>query len=369
LAPGNAVGGVRLVLQGSHQIAGGSVLLDNALSDNLGPWGLMFQGQLNQALKQGEQIYAQYGTSARSDEMFLPTAPRRLAAAGLTLPLGVNGLSLNVEFTQSTSLPRPQTGLVETRSDFERYSARLSYPYWLQHERTLILTASMDATDQRTSAPLFNVEFDHDVLRTFRAGADLQLELQDKGRLQSSWILSQGVNDLGARSQDEAARSGVALSRPGMNPAFSKLEGSLAWELPFHSGWVSRSSIKGQVALNGVLPGSELFSLDGEDALSAFRSGAISDDGGVVIRQQMSRPFGTTLGGRDLAITPYIYVATGSVQTQQGSPKAPGWNGAWGGGIKMQWQNVGLQFEGGRACATLDALSESHLSIKVRLSF
>ncbi len=108
-----------------------------------------------------------------------------------------------------------------------------------------------------------------------RPGTDwARLAPWDTARLRLSTTLSKGLSGLGARTTADAAVSGVALARAGSRPDFSKIEAGLALDQQLPAGVQSRTLVRLQNAQH-ALPSAELFSLDGEDALSSFRAGGL----------------------------------------------------------------------------------------------
>ena len=89
----------------------------------------------------------------------LADRPRnRALAGGVIVPLGNNGLTLNLEATASRATPSPQANAVNFTSDFQRYSARLRYPVLRGRAASLYTELAFDAQDASFSA--FNIGFE-----------------------------------------------------------------------------------------------------------------------------------------------------------------------------------------------------------------
>ena len=159
------------------------------------------------------------------------------------------------------------------------------------------------------------------------------------------------------------------MSRIGANPDFVKVEGSLAYEQQLPLGVQSKSSLRAQKSLNGVLPSSELFSLDGEDALSTFVSGSISDDSGWMLRQEFTRPVSWQPGSEIFNFVPYIFGAAGKTKTQLATGTGRGFSKAYGLGLRTQWRNVNFSMEYGRRESNPSVLNGNQLFVKGQVQF
>ena len=237
------------------------------------------------------------------------------------------------------------TGSLRSRSQLERYSLRLLYPLQLTRSQEINLTATLDASRQVDSLPDFDFTMSEDKLRVGRLALDWTRN-GDAARWRAGVTLSRGLPGLGARTAADLAATGIPVSRPGAKPYFSKLEANASVDLSLPWGLSARSSARMQSSLGGVLPSAELFSLDGEEALSTFRSGAISDDSGWTLRQEVSRAWSPTVGGAGLFLQPYLFAALGrpiSKLPSLGHRLAA----SGGAGLRTQWRGVDLANEAG----------------------
>lgn len=367
LGAGQEIGGAVLVLEGEHRAIAMTVSADRRLSESLGPWQTTVQLRLNQPLRRGEQFYAyvsggkDWGTAWRDD------APRRVLGGGAIVPLTADGLSLNPEFTVSDTQPRVPAGSLRSRSQLERYSLRLLYPLQLTRTQEINLTATLDASRQVDSLPDFDFTMSEDKLRVGRLALDWARN-GDAARWRAGVTLSRGLPGLGARTAADLAATGIPVSRPGAKPYFSKLEANASVDLSLPWGLSARSSARMQNSLGGVLPSAELFSLDGEGALSTFRSGAISDDSGWTLRQEVSRAWSPTVGGAGLFLQPYLFAALGrpiSKLPSLGHRLAA----SGGAGLRTQWRGVDLAIEAGRRRYRPFGMDEFQAFVKAQVQF
>jgi hemolysin activation/secretion protein len=335
---------------------------------------------LNEPVGAGVQLYANVSGGRDWVSAFRSDAPRRVIGGGALIPIGNNGLSINPEFTSSVSQPAAQPGVPRSLSKFERYTLRLVYPLIVNRQEELTITGTLDATSQIDTLPDFQLVaadgsslgafiLDQDRLRVARLGAAWSTALASSGRLNAGATISAGTSQLGARTKADVASSGIAMSRRDANPDFVKVEGSLAYEQQLPMGVQSKSSVRAQKSLNGVLPSSELFSLDGEDALSTFVSGSISDDGGWMLRQEFTRPMAWQPGSENVNLAPYVFGAAGKTTSQLATGAGRGFSKAFGLGLRMQWRRVNFSMEYGRHESRPSVLNGNQLFVKGQVQF
>jgi len=366
LAPGVQTGGVVLAVEGRFDAAMGSLSIDNRLSDTLGPWQSALQLRLNQPFGRGEQFYGYFAGGVNLARLLQSSAARRVAGGGAIIPLGGNGLTLNPEYTRSDTHTPAQFFLPRTRSEFERATLRLSYPLVMQRGNELNLTGAFEMATQRNSAPDFGVLLNHDRLRVLRASADWSY-VTGPSALRMSGTLSRGLDALGARTEGDAVATGVPLSRFGATPAFTKLELGAAFAAPVGAGVESRSTLRAQKAFD-TLPSAEVFSLEGEDALSTFTAGALSNDSGWTLRQEFIRPAGISFGARELPVAPYVFFAGGKARPRTGVP-SNGFSRSYGVGLRSAFGPVSLSMEWGRRSTRPDAFDDTQFFLKGQVQF
>jgi hemolysin activation/secretion protein len=370
LAQGTTAGGVILVLDGSFDPFAGSAAVDNRSSKALGQWQATVQMRANQVLGLGEQAYVYISGDARPGRTFDSGAPRRVAGGGVSLPVGSDGWILNPELTWSDTFSAATALTPRIESKFQRFTLRATYPVVLSREEELSITGAFEAGHQRNSAPDFGTLLQEDRLRVLRLGADWARPAPwEAARLRLTTTLSKGLSGLGARTPADAASSGIALSRPGSRPDFAKVEAGIALDQALPGGAQSRTLVRLQKARD-VLPSAELFGLEGEDALSTFRSGSLSDDSGWLVRQEFARPFTLQAGGAPLALLPYVFLAAG-----RGHAEGPvlgasrGLSASWGLGLRAGWQLLNLSLEYGRRKSEPADLDGTQFFLKAQVQF
>jgi hemolysin activation/secretion protein len=305
LTRGGREGGVRLLLDGEHRLVSASVGGDDRLSSALSTWQLRGAVALNSALGVGEQIYATGGLGGDLRAASQGRSPLAIYGAGVIVPVGVDGITINPEYTHSTTRTPQAIGVPASLGTFERFALRLREPISLTRKASLYANFSLEDIDQQIAAPDFGTSLNHDHYAVFRAGPDFATTLPTGAGLQLGALLSEG---LGGRGALEAVMSGVPLSRLGADPHFAKLSGSarISQALPgnFRLDLIGAA----QSSFGKPLLRPEQIVLDGNDALSAFALGTFSADQGVMLRSELSRPFGFDAFA---TISPYVFGAAG----------------------------------------------------------
>ncbi len=370
LGPGNEPGGSVLLLDGGQSLFSATYNADNHLSKSLGTWENTLQLSLNQPLGLGEQGYAYVSGAPNWLRSFRDREPRQVAGGGAIIPLGTDGLSLNPEVTWSDTRPLVFSDLVlPSRSQFKRYTLRLVYPLLLDHRQSLTLTGTFDATTQVDSIPTFDFILDRDQTRVLRVGADWSTTFPWNGQVHAGATLSKGLSAFGARTDPQVTSSGIGFSRFGEDPNFFKLEMNMAYTQPIPYGVFSTTTGRGQAALRGALPTSELFSLDAEDGLSLYTEGSLSDDSGWTLRQEFARPTGVDLMAVSLSAAPYVFGAAGESSSAVRGAPGLGLNAMYGAGLKLNWKMVSVFTEFGRRISAQTALAGNQFFFRGQVQF
>lgn len=311
LGKGASPGGVKLVVNATWDPLSGQVSLDNHQSAAFGHRALNVQLAAASLLGRGEQVYSFVSVDPDLAKTAGSHAPRRVASLGVNLPVGSGGLVVNPEATLSRTYPKPPAGAPPTYGVFDRYVVRATWPVILRRGYGLDAALAVEAVNEQQDAYEFGFTLSHDELRVARLTLDGHDGAFGPFSLRGRVEASRGFHGLGARTPEDAARSGTPLSRPGVTGEFTKLafDGSAAVPAPF--GATLQAFLRGQVAADGVMPSSELFALDGPTALSSFEAGATGADEGWTVRLQFGRTFTPTAWGGRAALTPYLYAAAG----------------------------------------------------------
>jgi hemolysin activation/secretion protein len=217
-----------------------------------------------------------------------------VGALGLFLPLTADGLRLNLEGTRSVT--QPEGGFFRTRGSFRKFAGRLSYPLIKSRRKNLYLGAAVERLIERQTAPDFGVGLYEDRFTIARLSADY-----DKRWSRTAATLSATFSGgHGAEPID------LPLSRAGATEDFLKAEMRASHSVGL-AGFALQTMARGQMLLSGGLPSSEIFSLDGPDALSPFQSGRLSADEGATVRLELSRPMPVAQGR--IILSPFVYGA------------------------------------------------------------
>jgi hemolysin activation/secretion protein len=309
LMPGASTGGAKLVLEGEHQIVSTTFGGDDSLSKSLGTWQLKGSVGVNGAAGFGELIYGTIGSSADLNSALAGKSRLLVYGGGVVVPVGNNGLTVNPEYSRSTTRTARAPGVPASNGSFERFALRLRHQTILTRESSLSVSGSIERITQQVDAPEFEIALSRDQYWALRGGADFATRLPGGGNLQLNAKLSQG---LGGRGELDVAQSGVPLSRMGASSSFSKLAGygRVSQPLPLAELRVDLIGA-GQFAMGKPMLRSEQFALDGSDAISAFSGGTFSVDEGATMRGELSRSFAAKFETANLLVSPYLFGAVG----------------------------------------------------------
>lgn len=360
LSPGAELGATVLVVQAQYRPVSGSLGVDNTLSGELGRSTLSAGIDVNSVFGWGEAFYLRAaghpgGSDGAGFGGLFDQYPRmRTLSGGAVIPLGTDGLTLNLEATNSRTTPKPGFGQPQTASVFDRYSVRLRYPWVRSRAFNLASELIFDAEEERIDL-LFGgakLPLSLDRLRVLRAATDGSMQFSTGGALSGRAIFSAGLDAFGARSAEDASPL-LPLSRQGADAEFQKFEGILSFTQPLAEHVGIAILARGQTSFNQALPRAEQLGIASFQELSTFDAGTLGGDSGWVLRGEVNSPWQATLAGFPVAATPYLFAATGALYLERPTVLEQG---------TTRVSSIGL---GIRLAATLDpAFSQASLSLE-----
>ena len=310
LLRGQAVGATTLVLEADYRPLSGSLMAENDLGSAYQFESFSGQLALNSVLGLGEQTYIQTSFGPDFSHLFRASTRRRLAGAGVVIPLGHSGLTLNPELIRVDTNPRGGPGTPAITGFYEKFSVRASYPLIRSRVQNLTLNGGLDLIVETEEAKAFSIFINRDRLRVVNLGATYSRAVSNRLSLSGDGTLALGLSGLGARGEKEAAASFIPLSRQGSRPDFRKFSARLQLDGQLGDGLNLTSVTHAQASFTGALPSSAQVSLDGNDGISAFSQGSINVDSGLSERLELARTWAT--GGRlQPLLTPYVFGALG----------------------------------------------------------
>jgi len=341
LAPGKALGGTVLVLEAKYQATSETESFDNTVSAALGTTTVGTGLAFNSVTGLGETVYLNAsGHPESGDNGLFSTHPRnRTLAGGVVVPLPLDGLSLNAEYTDARTTPFPTAG-IGTTDTFDRLSLRLRYAWLRSRLANFNTEASFDAEDETNSLFLGSdsLPLSEDRLRVLRLAADGDLFTPWGGSVSGRAVASFGLDGLGARSAADATPT-LPLSRQGADDTFHKLNINLAYGQPLLEHLALSFIAQAQTSFGEPLLSAEQFNIANGAGLSAFDAGSIVGDDGFVVRGQLASPWQVQLPATELGVvaTPYLFAAYGEVSLadptalEAGSTRAT----SWGAGVTL----------------------------------
>ena len=322
LAPGHAEGGTVLVIDAKYQAVSGTLSYDNTLSKARGGSSLGVGVDFNSVAGLGELVYLRAsGYPNDGDNGFFGTYPRnRTLAAGFILPLWVDGLTFNAEFTDARTTPEAVAGL-QTTDTFDRLSLRLRYAWLRGRAANFNSELDFDAQDEQESlfVAAVPVPLSLDRLRIVRFVNDGDVLTPWGATISGRATGSFGIDGLGARSAADASFV-LPLSRQGADASFQKFDMTLGYNQALLEHLAVSVSARAQYSFDAPLLHSEQIGIANTTGLSAFDAGSIVGDQGYVVRGELQSPW--TLPLRNVSIfqsplgvvaAPYLFGAYGEV--------------------------------------------------------
>lgn len=356
LAPGKAEGATVLVIDARYQAVSETLTFDNTLSRALGRTTLGAGLDFNSVAGFGELVYLRAaGHPDGGDNGFSERYPRnRTLAAGFILPLWVEGLSFNAEYTDARTTPVAVSG-IQTTSAFERLSLRLRYAWLRGRAANFNSEVALDAQDERQSLFVAGdpIALSQDRLRVVRFINDGDVITPWGAVISGRATASFGLDALGARTAAQA-NALLPLSRQGADATFQKLDVILGYNQTLAEHLALSIAARGQYAFNTPLLRSEQIGIANTSGVSAFDAGSVVGDQGYVIRGELQSPwtlplqnaaiFGNAIG---VVAAPYIFGAYGELQLLAPTALEAARIRAtsWGGGLRI----------GGAAAGTLSS--------------
>lgn len=323
LAAGATPGGTSLILQPEFRPITGFVAFDNFTSSDLGPVNLSAGVEFNSPFNLGETIYARLsgaptGNHTNDVGSFFGSDPSlRTLSLGGVVPLGYDGLTLNIEATDSRTAPDSQ--IAPSTSRFARSSVRLFYPFVRSRNRNISGQLTLDrqsdeqfliaATGSRS--PIYQ-----DKTTVLRFAGDGFWLTESGASIEAGAVLSQGLDALGARTAADAI-GGTPMSRQGADAKFTKMVISGRYRRQLGDTYTFSLSGRAQSSFGDALLTGEQFGIAGGQELSGFDAGGVKGDSGFVTRAELSMPRQTVFADRQLLLSPYVFAAYGDVSLEQ----------------------------------------------------
>ncbi|MEO8153699.1 MAG: ShlB/FhaC/HecB family hemolysin secretion/activation protein [Rhizobacter sp.] len=218
------------------------------------------------------------------------------------MPLGGNGLKLQLGASASRSEPDTDLAFsnIDTRSN--NFSLGLAYPLLRSRQSNLSLRGGLNGYNNSADVAGSRVSEDH--IRALRLGAtaDYADNLGGISLLDLEW--SKGLSSLGA---SKAGDPGVDA-----NPQFSKVSAYAARLQSLGGNWSALLGFTAQSS-SDKLPTAEQFGLGGETFLRAFDPSEVIGEKGSAGKLELRYD----LGGARFASTIYVYGDAGSVKRRQ----------------------------------------------------
>ena len=303
LAAGAASGGARLVVEGPDRLVTGLLGVDNNLPRALGSWEYSGAAQVNSPFGYGEQFYLSATTGYDLGRLVDGSNPIQIFGAGFIAPIGIDGLTINPEYTNAITRPAKAPGAPAVTGYFQRADLRASYPVIRTRRETLTLFGALEWDQEYMRPNGFPTDIYSDQYFVWRGKADSLTSLTGGAGVEAAGALSQG---LGGRT---GVNSAVPLSQQGASPYFTKFNADARWTQPLPEMFNLTLYGSGQTSFGKPLMVSEQLSLDGPGAVSGYPTGTFVVDEGAFGRAELGRTFSAPVYGKPLLIEPYVFGA------------------------------------------------------------
>jgi len=317
LAPGTAEGATVLVIDATYQPVSAILTFDNTMSKALGRTTMGVGVDFNSVAGFGELFYLRAnGHPEGGDNGFFDRYPtNRGLAAGVILPLWIDGLTFNAEVTDARTTPRASLG-VQTTDTFQRLSLRLRYAWLRGRAANFHSEVSFDAQDEMQSLFVATVPIplSLDRLRIVRFTNEGDLLTPWGAAISGRVTGSFGIDALGARSAADSTPL-LPLSRQGADATFQKVDVAFGYAQSLLEHLAFSLAARAQTSFGQPLLRSEQIGIANTSSLSGFDTGSIVGDQGYVARGEVSSPWTLPLSTAAVGVVaaPYLFGAYGEV--------------------------------------------------------
>lgn len=324
-APGKQVGGSVLVLTGRYRAVSLSVYGDNDMPLVFGTGQGVVTASANSWLGLGEQLTVT--TAGLPDRDFVTEFPtRRYMGGTFSIPLGIDGLKLQMGGTDGVTTPRIDPSAA-TKGVYNEGYVELAYELLKRRDYEMTFTEMLDAENETIDTLAIQpvTPLSEDRIRPLRTGVNGIWRLREYGTAityNATW--SRGLDALGARtlavtgiplSQCATVTSILPLSRQCADAVFNKLTGQVEIDQALPQDFFVNIYGAGQDSFHRALLTSEQFDIDGAKMLSGFTAGSLPGDTAWMVRNELGRNFTTQFpsGGimSGAVWSPYVFVSTG----------------------------------------------------------
>lgn len=278
----------------------GNVEVNNRGNRYLGPLQEQASITANGVFDENDALSARLATTYQMHEM-------KFGELKYSRVLADNGLKGFIRAGSSVTHPGSTLAPFKVTGTNRSYSAGVTYPWVRGRSENLDLYTQLDWSDVKTK--ILNTPISEDHIRTGRLGALWRKNDSYLGFNAANIELSHGLPILGASDR------GDAVSRPGFNPTFTKVNGTLSREQLIRGSSVSLyGAVTGQYASSALLPGEE-FGVGGENFGSAYDSSEITGESGAAVRLE-ARYLVRRVPQWVQAAQPYVFYDAGFVHNR-----------------------------------------------------
>lgn len=239
----SAVGSAQLVATATRKPFDAFAAVDNFGSHSIGPVAMSAGGAINSFTSFGERLSASILTS-------VPFREQRIGQIGYEQRLGASGLVVNANASYGVVHPGALLLPLNVRGDTTRLTVGGRYPLIRSRDLSLTLLGGFDYVNANTD--VMSTAFTRDRLRVFFAAANLAMRDSLGGATAFSTRVRQGVDVLGASTEDSQL-----LSRVGGSGVFTTVRADLSRIQPLFSDVDAYVAAAGQYSPRTLLASEE----------------------------------------------------------------------------------------------------------------
>jgi hemolysin activation/secretion protein/opacity protein-like surface antigen len=321
IVKGTEPGGGILTVTAVENLISAASGVDNRLPGSLGFWEIGNSVAVNNAFGWGEQVHADVSTGTDFNHLFDSSSQFHAFGAGITLPVGTDGLTIAANASYVRTFPTPEPGTFGPFDEggvatFDRITLRATYPVLLTAKDIVRVQLGFEHVDDQNRLSPFPLFFNNAGNAIFDSSRDRYEDV----RLAAEWLTNFPWSFGGQATTaifythgfaGRTAGGDVPLSQPGASPIFDKFKVDVRIVQPLPENFQLALFVRAQTSFGWSLMLPEQLSLDGVDALSGFSAGTLNVDTGAVARGEVSRTFITDILNSKAVVAPYLFAAAG----------------------------------------------------------
>lgn len=266
------LGATELMVRTEIKRFDGFALVNNRGSRFRGPLRTMLVGTANSMLSLEEELKLVFLTTFEDDE-------QRYGSLSYKQPLGTEGLTFGLTASYGPSKPGDSLERFDIDSKSFYFASAINYPLIRSRRSNLSLEFGFEVIN--SDVDILGEKFSRDRLRVLHATGYYDIQDAWNGQSQVSFSVRQGLDALGASSEDSDK-----LSRFEGKSKFTSLQATVSRLQPIFSNTALFVAAKGQYAFDTLLSDEEFY-LGGEQFGRGYDVSELTGEHGVAITAEL----------------------------------------------------------------------------------